>query len=47
MLVRGESLAQGMSRYLVDRIEAHERIAVRTSSHISRVEGGDWPEQSS
>jgi thioredoxin reductase (NADPH) len=41
MLVRGESLAQAMSRYLVDRIEAHERIAVRTSTHVSRAEGGD------
>jgi thioredoxin reductase (NADPH) len=44
MLVRGESLARGMSRYLVDRIEAHERIAVRTSSQVSRAEGGDWLE---
>jgi thioredoxin reductase (NADPH) len=42
MLVRGESLAQAMSRYLVDRIEAHERITVRTSSQVSRAEGGDW-----
>jgi thioredoxin reductase len=45
MLVRGESLARGMSRYLVDRIEAHERIAVRTRTHVTRVEGGDWLEQ--
>src|SRR5215211_6130568 len=45
MLVRGESLAQAMSRYLVDRIEAHERITVRTSTHVSRAEGGDWLEQ--
>ena len=45
MLVRGESLARGMSRYLVDRIEAHERIAVLTSTHVSRVEGGDWLER--
>jgi thioredoxin reductase (NADPH) len=44
MLVRGESLAQAMSRYLVDRIEAHERITVRTSSQVSRAEGGDWLE---
>jgi hypothetical protein len=28
-----------MSRYLVDRIEAHERIAVRTSTHVGRAEG--------
>jgi thioredoxin reductase (NADPH) len=45
MLVRGESPARAMSRYLVDRIEAHERIAVRTSTRVSRVEGGDWLEQ--
>jgi thioredoxin reductase (NADPH) len=45
MLVRGESLARAMSRYLVDRIEAHERIAVRTSTHVARAEGGDWLER--
>jgi thioredoxin reductase (NADPH) len=41
MLVRGESLAAAMSRYLVDRIEAHKRITVRTSTHVSQAEGGD------
>ncbi len=45
MLVRGESLPRAMSRYLVDRIEAHERITVRTSTHVSRAEGGDWLER--
>src|SRR5918996_1601537 len=45
MLVRGESLARAMSRYLVDRIEAHERITVRTSTHVDRAEGGDWLER--
>jgi thioredoxin reductase (NADPH) len=45
MLVRGESLARAMSRYLVDRIEAHERITVRTRTHVSRAEGGDWLER--
>jgi thioredoxin reductase (NADPH) len=45
MLVRGESLARTMSRYLVDRIEAHERITVRTGTHVSRAEGGDWLER--
>ena len=45
MVVRGESLARAMSRYLVDRIEAHERMTVRTSSHVSRAEGGDWLER--
>lgn len=41
-LVRGESLARAMSRYLVDRIDAHERITVRTSTHVSQAGGGDW-----
>jgi thioredoxin reductase (NADPH) len=45
ILVRGESLVQAMSRYLVDRIEAHKRITVRTSTHVGRAEGGDWLEQ--
>ena len=45
MLVRGESLARAMSRYLVDRIESHERITVKTSTHVSRAEGGDWLER--
>jgi len=45
VVVRGETLARGMSRYLVDRIEAHERIDVRTRTHVTRVEGGDWLEQ--
>jgi thioredoxin reductase (NADPH) len=30
MLVRGDSLDRAMSRYLVDRIEQHDRITVRT-----------------
>jgi thioredoxin reductase (NADPH) len=45
MLVRGESLDRAMSRYLVDRIEAHERITVRTGTQVSRAEGGDWLER--
>jgi thioredoxin reductase (NADPH) len=36
ILVRGDSLARAMSRYLVDRIEAHERITVRTSTDVGR-----------
>jgi thioredoxin reductase (NADPH) len=44
MLVRGESLAQAMSSYSVDRIEANERITVRTSTQVSRAKGGDWLE---
>jgi thioredoxin reductase (NADPH) len=34
-----------MSRYLVDRIEAHDQIAVRARAHVSGVEGGDWLER--
>ena len=45
MLVRAESLAGSMSRYLVDRIEAHERITVRTGTRVSRAEGREWLEQ--
>jgi thioredoxin reductase (NADPH) len=45
ILVRGESLGQAMSRYLVDRIEADEQITVRTSTQVSRAEGGDWLER--
>jgi thioredoxin reductase (NADPH) len=41
MLVRGESLARGMSSCLVDRIEAHDRMTVRTSAAVNRAEGGD------
>jgi thioredoxin reductase (NADPH) len=39
MLVRGDSLARGMSHYLVDRIESHERITVRTGTSVSRADG--------
>ena len=34
LLVRGDSLDRGMSRYLVDRIERHDRIAVRTGTEV-------------
>jgi thioredoxin reductase (NADPH) len=34
MLVRGRSLEPGMSRYLVDRIATHPRIAVRTGTRV-------------
>jgi thioredoxin reductase (NADPH) len=41
ILVRGESMRAGMSTYLVDRIEAHDRISVHTQASISRAEGGE------
>ena len=39
MVVRGSSLEKIMSRYLIERIESHDRITVRTHSAISRAEG--------
>ncbi len=41
MLVRGESLTRSMSRYLVDRIERHDRITVSTNTEVVGGEGGD------
>ena len=45
LLVRGSSLEKGMSRYLVDRVEDHDRITVRTSTEVLRAEGADWLEE--
>jgi thioredoxin reductase (NADPH) len=42
MLVRGDSLDRGMSRYLIDRIERHDRIEVRTRTEVVGSEGRDW-----
>ncbi len=39
MLVRGASLAQSMSRYLIDRIEATPNIGVATGAEITAVCG--------
>lgn len=41
VLVRGNSLARSMSRYLVDRIAATPNIEVATGVEILRVEGTD------
>jgi thioredoxin reductase (NADPH) len=41
ILVRGDSLDRGMSRYLVDRIEQHDRITVRTGTEVVGGDGGD------
>jgi thioredoxin reductase (NADPH) len=41
VIVRGDSLAKGMSHYLVERIEAHPRIAVRTRSRVIAARGDD------
>jgi thioredoxin reductase (NADPH) len=39
MLVRASGLEASMSRYLVDRIEAHPAIEVRTSSEVTEARG--------
>lgn len=44
LLVRGDSLARGMSRYLVDRVERNDRITVRTRTEVVGGEGRDWLE---
>ena len=41
MIVRGGSLATGMSRYLVDRIEAAPNIEVLTGTTVRAVAGSD------
>ena len=44
LLVRGDSLDRGMSRYLIDRIERHDRIAVQTETEVVGARGRDWLE---
>jgi thioredoxin reductase (NADPH) len=39
VVIRGPRLARGMSNYLVERIEQHPRIAVRTSCQIAEARG--------
>jgi thioredoxin reductase (NADPH) len=39
LLVRGPSLEEGMSQYLVDRAERHPKIGVRTNTQITHVVG--------
>jgi thioredoxin reductase (NADPH) len=39
IVIRGSDLGKSMSRYLVDRIEADTRIAVRTNTEIAGLEG--------
>jgi len=40
LVIRGPDLNASMSRYLVDRIEAHPRVSVRTNTKITAL-GGD------
>ncbi len=39
VVIRGPDLGASMSRYLVDRIEAHPHIEVRTKSQVTELEG--------
>jgi thioredoxin reductase (NADPH) len=39
LILRGESLAAGMSQYLVDQIDALPNVEVRTGSSLAAVEG--------
>jgi thioredoxin reductase (NADPH) len=39
VVCRGPSLDEGMSRYLVERIEAHPGVAVRTGAEIAEARG--------
>jgi len=39
MLVRSSGLAETMSRYLIRRIEGHERIELRTNTEVAALEG--------
>ncbi len=39
MLVRGDSLAKGMSQYLVDQIQSTENIIVRLCTSVTEVQG--------
>ena len=41
MVIRGDSPDRDMSRYLVERIERHDRITVSTSSEVVSGEGRD------
>ena len=41
LVVRAESLAQGMSTYLVERCESHPRITVRSNAKVVRALGAE------
>ena len=45
MLVRGDSLASSMSDYLIQRIEASEKINLHTHTEITALSGDDWLER--
>jgi thioredoxin reductase (NADPH) len=41
VIIRGSDLNKSMSRYLVDRIEAHPRIEVRPNTRITELDGDE------
>ena len=41
VVVRGPSLAESMSRYLIQRIESSRNVELRTRTRIDSLEGGD------
>jgi thioredoxin reductase (NADPH) len=45
VLVRGSGLADSMSRYLIQRIEDHPRIVLRTRAEVTALEGRDHLER--
>jgi thioredoxin reductase (NADPH) len=44
VIVRGTGLSSSMSQYLIDRIEASERIEVITETHVAAVHGAETVE---
>ena len=40
LVIRSPDLGRNMSRYLVDRIEAHPAVDVHLSSHVTGLDGG-------
>jgi thioredoxin reductase (NADPH) len=45
LIVRGQELDEGMSRYLVDRVLAHPAITVHTNTQVTRLGGADHLEE--
>jgi thioredoxin reductase (NADPH) len=45
MLVRGDGLAETMSRYLIQRIEESPQITLRTRTEVTALEGDGWLER--
>ncbi len=45
MLVRGEGLAETMSRYLIQRIEESPQITLRARTEVTALEGDGWLER--